>query len=130
MWENFPKFLKVKPIKNTLKTKRIKLSSLTHFTKYIQQDRKHSKRKWNVLFNSRDVTNRVNSSKLKTLFTSNHQEAEAKIVCCSSSFNKICIVKDKDTDLTLFSFDDLRMCSSTTQAWLVHANRQWLSYQC
>ena len=49
----------------------------------------------------------MNSSELKTLFKSNHEEAETKIVCCCSSFNKLCIVKAKDTNLTLFNFDDL-----------------------
>ena len=59
---------KVKPINNTLKTQIIKLNSLTDFAKYIQQDDKHSKRKGNVLFNSRDITYRMNSRELKTLF--------------------------------------------------------------
>ena len=110
-----------------MKTQRTKLNSLTDFAKYIQQDRKHSKLKGNVLFDSRDVTYRMNSSELKTLFTSNCEEAETKIVCCCNSFNKLCIVEAKDTDLTLFNFDDLRICSSTTQARLEHANRQRLS---
>ena len=127
MWENSQKCSKVKPINNTLKTQRIKLNSLTDFAKYIQRDHKHSKRKGNVLFNSRDVTYRMNSSELKTLFKSNHEEAETKIVCCCSSFNKLCIVKAKDTNLTLFNFDDLCIYSSTTQARLVHANRQRFS---
>ena len=35
--------------------------------------------KGNVLFNSRDVKYRMNSSELKTLFTSNHEEAETKM---------------------------------------------------
>ena len=35
--------------------------------------------KGNVLFNSRDVKYRMNSCELKTLFTSNHEEAEAKM---------------------------------------------------
>ena len=69
----------------------------------------------------------MNSSELKTLFKSNHEEAETKIVCCCSSFNKLCIVKAKDTNLTLFNFDDLCIYSSTTQARLVHANRQRFS---
>ena len=124
MWKNSQKCRKVKPINNTLKTQIIKLNSLTDFVKYIQQDDKHSKRKGNVLFNSRDVTYRMNSSELKTLFKSNHEEAETKIVCCCSSFNKLCIVKAKDTDLTLFNFDDLPVCSSPNQARLEHANRR------
>ena len=70
----------------------------------------------------------MNSSELKTLFTSNHEEAETTIACRCSSSNKLCIVKAKATDLTLFSFDDLRIYSSTMQARLVHANRQRLSY--
>ena len=69
----------------------------------------------------------MNSSQLKTLFASNREEAETKVVCCCSSFNKLCIVKAKNTDLTLFNFDDLRICSSTTQARLDHANRQRFS---
>ena len=127
MWENSQKCPKIKSINNTLKTQKIKLNSLTDFAKYIQRDHKHSKRKGNVLFNSRDVTYRMNSSELKTLFTSNHEEAETKIVCCCSSFNKLCLIKAKDTDVTLFNFDDLRIYSSTTQTRLVHANRQRLS---
>ena len=127
MWENSRKYRKVKPINKTLKTQRIKLNSLTDFAKYIQQDEKHSKRKGNVLFNSRDVIYRMNTSELKTLFTSNHEKAETKIVCCCSSFNKLCIVKAKDTDLTLFNFDDLRISNSTTEAKLEHANRQRFS---
>ena len=63
--------------------------------------------KGNVLFNSRDAKYRMNSSELKTLLTSNHEEAETKIVCFCSSFNKRCIVKAKYTNLTLFNFDDL-----------------------
>ena len=35
--------------------------------------------KGNALFNSRDVKYRMNSSELKTLFTSNHEEAETKM---------------------------------------------------
>ena len=127
MWENSQKCPKIKSINNTLKTQKIKLNSLTDFAKYIQRDHKHSKRKGNVLFNSRHVTYRMNSSELKTLFTSNHEEAETKIVCCCSSFNKLCLIKAKDTDVTLFNFDDLRIYSSTTQTRLVHANRQRLS---
>ena len=72
----------------------------------------------------------MNSSKLKTLFTSNYEEVETKIVCCCSSFNRLSTVKTKDTDLTLFNFDDLHIFSSTTQAPLVHANRQRFSCQC
>ena len=66
----------------------------------------------------------MNSSELKTLFTSNHEEAKTKIVCCCSSFNKLCIVKAKDTDLTLFNFDDLPVCSSPNQARFEHANQR------
>ena len=68
----------------------------------------------------------MNSSELKKLFTSNHEEAETKIICCCSSFNKLCIMKAKDTDVT-FNFDDLRIHSSTAQTRLVHANRQRFS---
>ena len=63
--------------------------------------------KGNVLLNSRDAKYRMNSSELKTLLTSNHEEAETKIVCFCSSFSKRCIVKAKYTNLTLFNFDDL-----------------------
>ena len=52
--------------------------------KYVQQDHVRSKLKGNVVFNPRDVTYRINSSKLKTqfrpVFTSNHKEADTKIV--------------------------------------------------
>ena len=130
MWENSQKCPKINSVNNTLKTQRIKLNSLTDFPKCIQLDHKHSKRKGNVLFNSRDVRYRMNSSKLKTLFTSNYEEVETKIVCCCSSFNRLSTVKTKDTDLTLFNFDDLHIFSSTTQAPLVHANRQRFSCQC
>ena len=81
MQENSHECPKVKPINNILNTQRIKLNTLTDFAKYIQQDHKRSKRKGNVLFNSRDATYRMNSSELKTLFTSNYEEAETKIVC-------------------------------------------------
>ena len=67
----------------------------------------------------------MNSSEL--LFTSNHEETETKVVSCCSSFNKLCIVKAKETNLTLFTFDNLCRYSSTTQARLVHANRQRFS---
>ena len=127
IWENSQKCPKVKPINNTLKTQRIKLNSLTDFAKYIQWDQKHSKRKGNAFLSSRDVAYRMNSSELKTLFASNLEEAETNIVCCCSSFNELCIVKAKDIDLTLFNFDDLCIYSSTTQARLVHANRQRFS---
>ena len=123
MWENSQKCSKVKPINNTLKTQRIKLNSLTDFAKYIQRDHKHSKRKGNVLFNFRDVTYRMNSSELKTLFTSNHEEAKRKIVCCCSSFNKLCIRKAKDTDLTLFNFDELRIYMQTDKDSLVNVRK-------
>ena len=43
----------------------------------------------------------VNSSDLKALFTSNHEEADTKIVYCCSSFNKQCIVKAKDTNILI-----------------------------
>ena len=72
----------------------------------------------------------MNSSELKALFTSNHEEAETKIVCCCSSFNKLCTMKAKDTDVTLFNFNDLRIYSSTTQTRMLHAYRQRLSCLC
>ena len=43
------------------------------FTKYTQQDHVRSKLKGNVIFNSRDVTYRIKSSELKTLFISNRE---------------------------------------------------------
>ena len=49
--------------------------------------------------NSRAVTYRINSSELKTLFTSNHVEVDTDIVCCRSSFNIQCKVKAKDTNI-------------------------------
>ena len=88
----------VKPINNTLKTQKVKLNSLTDLHN-IQQDHVRSKLKGNVIFNSREVTYRINSDKLKTLFTSSHKQADTKIVYCSSSFNKLRIVKAKDTDI-------------------------------
>ena len=75
-----------------------KAEIIDRFTQYIHQDHARSKLKGNVIFNSRDVTYRINSSELKTLFKSNHEEADRKIVYCCSSFNKPCIVKAKDTD--------------------------------
>ena len=69
----------------------------------------------------------MNSSELKTLFTSNHEEAGTKIVCCYSSCNKLCIVKAKDTNSKLFTFDDLRIYTSTMQVRLAHVNRQRFS---
>ena len=72
----------------------------------------------------------MNSSELKILFTSNREEPETNIACYCSSFNKLCIVKAKDTDLTLFNLDDFGICSSTTRARLVHANRQRFSCSC
>ena len=38
---------------------------------------------------------------MKTLFTSNHKEADTKIVYCCSSFNKSCIVKTKGIDILI-----------------------------
>ena len=51
--------------------------------------------------NSRDVTCRINISELKTLFLSNHEEADTKTVYCSTSFNKPCIVKATGTDILI-----------------------------
>ena len=65
----------------------------------------------------------MNSSELKTLFTSNHEEAKRKIVCCCSSFNKLCIRKAKDTDLTLFNFDELRIYMQTDKDSLVNVRK-------
>ena len=51
--------------------------------------------------NSRDVTCRINISELKTLFLSNHEEADTKTVYCSTSFNKSCIAKATGTDMLI-----------------------------
>ena len=78
MGENSKKYPKVKPID----------SLVDRFIQYIQLDDVPSKRKGNVTFNSRDVRCRIYSSELKTLFASNHEDAETKIVyCCSSLIN-------------------------------------------
>ena len=58
---------------------RNKAELIDRLKKYIQQDDVHSKLKGNVLLNFRDVTYRINNSKLKTLFTSNHEENDTKI---------------------------------------------------
>ena len=71
------------------------------FTQNIQQDHARSKLKRNVTFKSRGVTYRINSSALKTLVPSNHEEAGTKIVYCCSSFDKPCIMKAKDTDILI-----------------------------
>ena len=78
-----------------------KAELIDQFTQYIQQDHVRSKLKGNVIFNSRDVTYRINSSELKTRFKSNHKEGDTKIVYCRSSFNKPCIVKAKDIDILI-----------------------------
>ena len=57
------------------------------------------KLKGDVILNSRDITYRINSSKLKTLFTSNDEEGGTKNSCCCRSFNKPCIVKAKDNNI-------------------------------
>ena len=49
--------------------------------------------------NSRDITYRINSSKLKTLFTFNHEEGGTKTSYCCRSSNKPCIVKAKDNNI-------------------------------
>ena len=81
-----------------LKNTENKAELIDRFTQCIYQDYARSKLKRNVILNSRDVTYRISSSELKTLFKSNHEEADRKIVYCCSSFNKLCIVKAKDTD--------------------------------
>ena len=77
-----------------------KAELFNQFTQGIQQDHVCSKLKRNI-FNSRDVTNRMNSSELKTLFRSNHEETNAKIVYCCSSFSKPCLIKVKDTNILI-----------------------------
>ena len=60
-----------------------------------------------VILNSKAVIYRINSSELKTLFTSNHEEVDVDIVCSCSRFNIPCIVKAKDTNiiiLMIYSF--------------------------
>ena len=79
-----------------------KAEIIDRFTKYTQQELVLSKLKGNVISNSRGVTYRINSSELKTLFTFNREEADTKIVCCCSRFNKPCIVKAKGTDIIQF----------------------------
>ena len=69
------------------------------FTQHIQQDHVRSKLKGSVLLNSRDTTCRVNSS----VFTSKPEEADTKIVYCSSSFKKPCIVKSTYIFLITYS---------------------------
>ena len=54
-----------------------------------------------LILNSRDVTCRINISELKTLFLSNHEEADTKTVYCSTSFNKSCIAKATGTDMLI-----------------------------
>ena len=86
-----------------LENKGNKAKLIDRFTQHILQEQVRSKLKGNVILNSRDVTYRINSSKLKTLFKSNHEENDTKIVYCWSSFNKPCIVKAEDTDILILT---------------------------
>ena len=74
-----------------------------------------------VILNSRGITYRINSSKLKTLFASNHVEVDTDTVCCCSSFNVPCIVKSQRHQYIYF--DDFFIWSSTTRARLAYANK-------
>ena len=38
---------------------------------------------------------------MKTLFTSNHEKNDTKIIYCCSSFNKPCVLKAKNTDILI-----------------------------
>ena len=80
--------------------KKNKVEPIHRWTQYIQQEHVHLKLKENI-FNSRDVTYRINSSKLITLFTSNHEKNDTKIIYCCSSFNKPCVLKAKNTDILI-----------------------------
>ena len=51
---------------------------------------------------------------MKTLFTSNHEEANTKIVYCCSSFNKSCIVKAKETDILILIIYAMQFNSLST----------------
>ena len=86
-----------KAYKQYLENTETKAELIDRFCKIHPARPQTLKIKRKCLFDSRDVTYRMNSSELKTLFTSNREEAETKIVCCCSSFNKLCIVKAKDT---------------------------------
>lgn len=82
-----------------LKNTQNKAELVDWFTQYIQHDQVRSKLKGNVVFNSRDITYHINRSDLKTLFTSNNEEPDTKIVYWCSSFNKPCIVKAKEASM-------------------------------
>ena len=101
MGENVQETTQVKGYQQYLENKENKADLIDRFTQYIQQDHVHSKLKGNVIFNSRDVSYRINSSELKILFNSNHEEADTEIVFCCSSFNKPCLLKTKDTDMLI-----------------------------
>ena len=49
-----------------------KAELIDRFTQYIQQDHVRTKLTGNIIFNSRNLTYRINSCELETLFTSNH----------------------------------------------------------
>ena len=75
-----------------------------------------------VIFNSRAVPYRINSSELKTLFTSNHVEVDTGIVCCCSSFNIPYIVKAKDINiyiLMIYSY----VVQQPEHDWLIEADK-------
>ena len=80
--ENSQEMSQGKGYQQYLENTKNKAKLVDRFTQHIQQDQVRSKLKRNVLLNSRDVTYRKNSSKLKTLFTSNHEENDTKIVYC------------------------------------------------
>ena len=104
MGENAQEILQGKACQQYFENTENKAELIDRFTQHIQQDHLRSKLKGSVLFNSRDGTCRVNSSELKTLFTSNPEEADTKIIYCCSSFNKPYIVESKDTDVFLMIY--------------------------
>ena len=72
--------------------------------------------------NSRPVTYRINSSKLKTLLTSNHLEVDTDIVCCCRSFNMPSKVKAKDNNIFILTISSY-VVQQPVQVWLVQTNK-------
>ena len=89
---------KIKTINKTLKTQKVKLNSFTDL--HNTSSKTTYSQNWKEILFLILETYRINSCKLKALFTSNHKEVDTEIVYCCSSFNKSCIVKAKDTDVT------------------------------
>ena len=69
MGENTQEMLQGKAYQQYLENTENKAELIDWFTQYIQQDHVRSKLKGNVIFNSRDVTYKINSSQLKTLLS-------------------------------------------------------------